>query len=177
MNIVQKVRSIIVGILMIIAAIVMIIFPDVGYIPAIIILGVSLLIAALRSLHFYFTMARHMVGGRTLLYLAIIMLDAGVFSLTLSNVPKIIIIIYLFITHAFSGAVDIMRALEAKRFKAPHWKFRLTYGIINIAVGVVCVIMVRHIEVSVIVYSLGLIFAAVSRIINAFRKTQVAYIG
>ena len=176
MNLAERIRTLIISALMVFAGIIMITMPDPGYLIAILILSATLIVFSIRSLVFYFSMARHMVGGRLLLYIAIIMLDIGVFTLSLANVSKIIIILYLFGSHALSGGIDIMRALEAKKFGAPHWRFRLTYGIINIAVGVICVILINHFEFSVVIYALGLIFSAVSRVISVFRKTTVAYI-
>lgn len=176
MNLVQRVRSIVVGIIMIAISVLMFAFPGEGYIFAILLLSASLIVFGIRNLIYFFSMARHMVGGRSLLYLAVITIDIGVFTLSLSNVSKVIIVLYLFGSHIFTGGIDIMRALESKKLHAPHWRFRLTYGIINIAVGFVCIIFIQNIEVAVFIYSAGLVFSAISRIISAFRRTAVVYV-
>lgn len=176
MNLFQRIRSIVIGLIMIAVGILIIALPDQGYLIAILVLSGTLIFYGIRNLIFYFNMARHMVGGRKILYLAIITIDIGVFSLSLANVSMFIIVIYLFGSHMLSGGIDIMRALENKKYQAPHWKFRLTYGIINIAVGFVCIIFINNINIAVFIYSAGLIFSAISRIISAFRTTSVVYV-
>ena len=176
MNLVQRVRSVIIGILLIISAFCIAFFPDSGHIIAILILGTTLIVYGIRFLLYYFNLAKNMVDGRMFLYISIIMIDIGAMSFVFANVSKVFIVLYLFGSHAFSGGVDIMRALEFKKYKAAHWRFRLTYGIINVAVGFFCVIFIGHFEFSLYIYSLGLLFSAISRIISAFRKTSVVYI-
>ena len=176
MNILQRVLSIVLAIILAAAGVILLMVDQLGiYIVAVMLCAV-LVIIGIRSLMYYFSMARHKVGGRTLLYTAVIILDMGIFMLYLADAPTIYVVLYLFGTHAFAGLVNILRALEAKKYNAAHWRLKLTYGIVNIAVGVACVIFVKYIEISVFVFALGLFYSALMRIINAFRKTSVVYI-
>lgn len=176
MNLAQRVRSLIFAALLVLASIILFVTADLGYFVLVIILGITLMVAGVRILIYYFTMARHMVGGKTMLYLGIITLDIGAFALTIVNLPPVFIVLYLFLSHAFTGAVDILRAMEAKKYRAAHWRLRLTHGIVNIAVAFVCVILVRYTEVVVFIYALGLLYSALMNVITAFRRTSVVYI-
>ena len=176
MNIAQRIFSIILAAVYVAAAILILSSPELGYLPVVLLLAASLILTGIRSLIYYFTMARHMVGGRISLYVAVLTLDLGAFSIAMADAAPVYIVLYLFATHAFSGGVDIMRALEAKKYRAKSWRFRLISGIINIAVAFACLIFMRYTEVFVWIFALGLIYVAVQKLINAFRRTSVVYI-
>jgi hypothetical protein len=139
------------------------------------ILSVALMVTGVRMLLFYATMARHMVGGKAMLYEGIIILDLGVFASTLSDVPKIYIVLYLLFIHAFAGAVDILRALEARRLNG-SWRLNMASGLVNLAVAALCVVFLSSARMIVIIYSVGLFYYGCVRIVTAFRRTAVAYI-
>ena len=147
-----------------------------AYKVVILILGTTMLFAGVRSLVYYFTMARHMVGGRTVLYRAVIVLEIGLFSFSLTNIPFVFVILYLAAIHGFSGFVDIMRAREARILQAGSWKLNFSTGLINVIMAVLCLIFLGTPTVAVEIYAFGLIYSAVIRIIQAFRKTAVVYI-
>ncbi len=176
MNIAQRIRSIIFALIMVAAAVILFVTADSGYIVLILILGITLIVVGIRMLVYYFNMARHMVGGKTVLYMGIITVDIGAFALTIVNMPPFFIIIYLFLSHAFTGLINILRALEAKKYRADHWKLKLSHGIVNIAIAFACVILIRYSEVVVFLYAAGLLYSALMTIITAFRRTSVAYI-
>jgi uncharacterized membrane protein HdeD (DUF308 family) len=120
-----------------------------------------------------------MVGGKSLLYRGLIMLDFGVFSLSLADIPRGMLILYMLGIHAFNGVVEILRALEAKRFKSGNWKLTMGFGIANIAVPVIAVaagLLTGSMTLVIGVYSVSLIYSAIGRIITACRKTAVCYI-
>ena len=83
---------------------------------------------------------------------------------------------YLIAVHAFSGFVDVTRALEAKRLSAPSWKLNFSTGVVNIILAVLCIVFLRLESIAVYIYSAGLIWSAIARIITSFRKTAVVYI-
>ena len=176
MSKVQKFRSILIGILTILGSVILIAFPDQGFIITAAILSVSLFIYGIRKLIEYCTMARHMVGGRIILYLSIILLDFGMFTMTLTKIPKIYIVLYLLAIYAFSGVIDILRSLEAKKYQNPSWRLNLISGIINIVVAILCVVFIGSTRAIVYLYCAGLIYSAIVRIITAFRKTAIVYI-
>ena len=136
----------------------------------------TLIVSGIRSLIYYFSMARHMVGGRTVLYRAVIILDIGLFTTSLTNVPLYFMVLYLAGMHGFAGAIDILRALESRKLQTKSWKLTLSQGIINMGIAGVCLTFIGTMEISVLVYGLGLIYSGVMRVIQAFRKTEVIYI-
>ena len=170
-----RVGRIITAFIMILGAVFLLLEPDVGYPVVLVILAVTLLVSGIRMLVYYFTMARHMVGGRTILYRGTILLDIGIFAMSLSSVPQFYVILYLQAIHGFSGAVSILRALEAKKSQAP-WKLNLAHGLVNIAIVICCLFFTHSAAAVSVIYASGLIYSACFRIASAFRRTAVAYI-
>lgn len=167
------------GLLTLLFSVLLILYPNEGYIIAVAILGLTATISGIRQLFYYFTMARHMVGGKSVLFTGIILMDLGVFTSTLTDVPKIYLSLYLLGLYAFSGGIDIMRALEARRFESPSWRFSLVSGIINIVLAVLALIagvFLRSQNLLVYIFCLGMIYSSCARIVTAFRKTAVVYI-
>ena len=172
----QRIKNILIGALIILGALILIVFPEEGLIITAGILSLSLFIYGIKTLIYYITIARHMVGGRIMLYLAVVVLDLGMFTLMLTNIPKIYIVLYLVVVYAFSGAIDILRALEAKKYQASSWRFSLISGIINVVVAILCVVFIGSSNMIVYLYCAGLIYSAIVRIVTAFRKTAIVYI-
>ena len=172
----QRIKNILIGIAIILGALILIAFPEDGIILTASILSLSLFIYGIKTLIYYVTMARHMVGGRIMLYLAVVVLDLGMFTMMLTNIPKIYIVLYLVVVYAFGGVVSILRALEAKRYQAPMWKLSLISGIINVVIAILCIIFMRSTNMIVYLYCTGLIYSAIVRIVTAFRETAIVYI-
>ena len=171
-----RIRNVFIGILMLLLSLIMLLLkPEDAFLIAAIILSLALLITGIRLLVFYFTMARHMVGGKIQLYVGLIVLDFGIFTMTLTKIPHLYLILYLLGTHAFGGVINILRALEAKRNGAP-WKLKLSQGVVNLIVAVLCMFSLESTKLLVILYCLGLIYSALVRIISAFRRTSIVYI-
>ncbi len=176
MSVSQKIKSVITSVLYIALALILILKPDNGMIITAAVLSLALLIYGIRFLYFYFTLSRHMVGGRRELYISVILLDLAFFVLALKDIPQIYIAIYLIIFHILSGVIDFLRSVESLQFRAPVWRFKLISGIIHIIIAVLCVVFIRSTEILVYVYSAGLIYSAATRIINAFSKKSFVYI-
>ena len=172
----QRIKNVLIGILTILGAVILIAFPEEGIIITASILSLSLFVYGIKTLIYYITMTRHMVGGRIMLYLAVVVLDLGMFTMMLTNIPKMYIALYLVVVYAFSGAIDILRALEAKKYQAPSWRFSLISGIINVVIAILCIVFIGSTNMIVYLYSAGLIYSAIARIITAFRKTAIVYI-
>lgn len=172
----QRIKNILIGIAIILGALILIAFPEDGIIITASILSLSLFIYGIKTLIYYVTMARHMVGGRIMLYLAVVVLDLGMFTMMLTNIPKIYIVLYLVVVYAFAGVVSILRALEAKRYQAPMWKLSPISGIINVVIAILCIIFMRSTNMIVYLYCAGLIYSAIVRIVTAFRETAIVYI-
>ena len=175
MNNVQRLRSLFAGIFVILLGLILIFIPEDGLTIVTAILSLSLTIRGFSYLHYYFTMARHMVGGKAILYVGIIFLDLGAFTGTLADEQKIFIAIYLAAVHLFSGAIDIMRAFESKKLES-SWRVSFATGIGNIVIAVVCAVFIRTPDILVYVYSVGLLYSGALRIAGAFRKTAIVYI-
>lgn len=172
-----RVRNVIIGILMILLSFIMMILdPEVSFLIAALILSLALLVNGIRLLIFYFTMARHMVGGKVQLYVGLIVFDFGIFTLTLTNIPHIYLILYLLGTHAFGGVFNILHALETKRNGASSWKLKFSQGVVNLLVAVLCLLSLGSTQLLVVIYCLGLLYSAVVHIISAFRKDAIVYI-
>ena len=172
----QRIKNVLIGILTILGAVILIVFPEEGILITASILSISLFVYGIKNLINYITLTRHMVGGRIMLYLAVVVLDLGMFTLMLTNIPKMYIALYLVVVYAFSGAIDILRALEAKKYQAPSWRFSLISGIISVVIAILCIVFIGSTNMIVYLYSAGLIYSAIVRIITAFRKTAIVYI-
>lgn len=169
----QKINSVLIGIAMLLASALILAMPAEGYILVILIIGLSMTVKGLQMIFYFLTMARHMVGGRMILYEGIIFLDFGLFSAAVMDTPKMYVIIYLTATLMFSGVVDVLRALEAKKLEGRAWKEKLLQGSVFILLPLISLLFADSTEVMVIAYVITMVYGAVLRIIAPFRKTAV----
>ena len=176
MTTLQKIREIALGLILLASAVMMLIDPSDGYTFLIFLISIYLVLTGIGKLIYYFQMTRFMVGGRITLYTGIIMFDFGIFTNTLTDVPSFYVLSYLILMHALSGLVEILRVLEARRYGASSWRLKLAHGLIDIIMAVACIVFIRHYKVAVLIYSLGLIYSAVMRIISSCRRTALIYI-
>ena len=96
---IQKVFTVIKSLISIAAGIFMIIDPKDGYLFMVGILAIWLTLYGLKILTYFFAMARYMVGGKMLLLRGLILFDFGIFTTTLSDVPRIYVLLYLAAIH------------------------------------------------------------------------------
>lgn len=172
MTIFQRIINIFIGIIMLTAAIFLIYDRSTGAYEFIIaVLTTGLTIKGLKDIIFYFTMARHMVGGKLILFQGVIVFDFALFTGSLSNVPKIYILLYLIFVYAFSGVIGVLRAMESRRTVAGPWKMKFTHGLVDFLLALACLIFIRQENTALIIYCLGLIYSAIMRIISSFRRT------
>ena len=175
----QRAERVIRGLLMLLCCFFMIGFPDAGFLFAAIIFSVSVMVYAVRMLIYYFNMARHMVGGKAILYLGIAALDFSVFVFTSVDNPELFIVLYLLAAHGFSGVVAVLRAIEAKRFDSPNWKWILTGGIANFLVAVFAGVAGFYLKSQTDItylYASSLLYSAITQFAGAFRKTDIIFI-
>ena len=175
----QRIKCVVWALMMVLFGVILIFFPDEGLMAVATIFGVLLIIAGIRALGYYFQMARYMVGGRVVLFRGIILLDLGAFTMTLTDIPRMSLVLYLLGSHALAGAVDILRALEAKRLSSPSWRSAILFGTGNILVAAAaafCGIKTGQIHIPMYLYCGGLFYAALGRLRQAFRKTEIIYI-
>ena len=180
MNKLERLLNIIAGLFFFFCGVIMLFLPDTGYHIVTLILSLSLLLFAVRMLIYYFTMARYMVGGKLILIIGLIVLDFGLFTVTLAKMPAFYVILYLLAVHAFGGVVDILRGREARSLDAPSWKKSTIFGVVNIIIALValgCGIFQNSPDVVVIIYGLSLVYSAIGRIVSAFRRIEIVYIA
>ena len=83
MTIFQRITKILLGLLMLMFAIVFLFYPgDEAYWFVILVLTVGLAIRGIKDIVFYFMMARHMVGGKMILFQGVVVLDFAILSIT-----------------------------------------------------------------------------------------------
>ena len=80
MSAAQRVQKVLAALGYIGAAVLMLWLGEDGYELVLLMLGLSLTAQGIRSIVFYFNMARHMVDGRSILYKGVILLDFGIFT-------------------------------------------------------------------------------------------------
>ncbi len=179
MSLFQRFKSFLSGLALLALAVLLFLVPEEGYFAVAVILGVLLFVYGFRLLWFYFTMSRHMVGGRATLYQAVLVLDVALFTSSVALMNHMVILIYLLGVFAFTGFVDTLRAFEAKKIGAPNWKWKLLTGLVIVALTVLLVIFgaIRgETEVLVYGYCISLVISGAMRIVSAFRKTAMVYI-
>ena len=173
---IKRIWNIISGILVIIFAIALMAIPDVAFKIIAFILAFLLFVRGFGYLVYYLRMAQHMVGGKYILFYGVFMLDFGVFTVSISDEAKAIIIVYLIAGHLIGGAIDIVRSVRNRKDGYPVWKLDLAQGIVNLLIAIICLIFMKNMEVLAYIYCGGLIYLSIIRIISSFRKTAIVYI-
>lgn len=174
----ERARTFIEGLIIVLCCIILIVLKRKGYAVLLFILGMSFMIRGVRYLVYFFAMARHMVGGKMILFIGIIYLDFGMFTLTLRDEPLVFVGLYLLGLYAFSGLVDILKAMEAYRING-YWKHTLITGIVQVAIAgmaLFCGIVLKSPLLLVRLYCMGLLYSGISLIIQSLRTTTIAYI-
>ena len=170
-----RIKNLLIGIIMITFVVVLLTWPQIGTPMIMMVFGIGLLIYGIYSLVFYFTMAIHMVGGKTIFFRGILLLDLGVFMLAAYQGSDRLIFLYLMVLLAASGAIDLVRALEFRK-QGASWKLRAICGVASIVIMIVGFIYRKNPNTMVYVFCLALLSAAINRIATVFRKTAVIYI-
>lgn len=172
----QRIRSFIIGVIGILFGLLLVFFPKGASGMVLFILSLVFTFSGISTLVYYFSMARFMVNGKYILLKGLILLDFGLFSGSLLDVPNIYILLYLAIIHAFSGLVEILRSMESLRYSARNWKLKFFHGLVDIIIAVSCIVFFRHEETVGIVYGIGIMYSAFMRTVTSLRKTTSVYI-
>ncbi len=175
----RRVLNIITGMLMIAAAIALTGIGTLGLDAVLVIVGTGLLIRGLQSLTYYLRMARSMVGGKTVLYKAILLLDLGIFTNSVAGSGQWIAIVYVAFLNLFEGVVTLMHSIDEKKLGAKQWKLGVAYGAVNILIAVAVLVSgfgLHAPTLAVYAYALGLLYSGASKIVSAFRRTAIVYI-
>ena len=175
----QRIKDIISGLLMLLFAFLIVISPEEMLPLIVIVLALSMFIRGFRLLYYYISMARHMVGGKSVLYRSIIVFDAAILLTTAIPMSRQIVMFYLLFLYAFYGVIDVLRALEAKNHGAPRWKLKFFSGVFEVLFAIALLIAGMFVNNPVFIvygYAISLVYSAVIRIIGAFRRTAVVYV-
>lgn len=172
---VQRIRSFISGLIMIFSAFLLIYFRTNAYRVILTLVAFSFLMSGIGSLHYYFTMARFMVGGKLSLYKGAILVDFAILTTTLDDVPRIYILLYLIVINAFTGFVEVFDAWQSFKVRSA-WKLKLCNGLINLFLVLICLLFIKHTNTAVYIYGCSIIYAGLYKIAAAFRKTTFVYI-
>ncbi len=171
MTLFQRIKRILFSVCMFAAALFFILNPsDDTYMIIVGILSIGLAIAGIKDIAFYFTMAKNMVGGKMILIQGVIVLDFAMVTFSLVDVPKFYILLYLIGIHAFSGVVEVLRAMEARRAVDGPWMLKFSHGVVNLILAIACLIFIRRSNTALIIYSIGLMYSAVVRLFDAFAR-------
>ena len=176
MTTVKRIENIIIGVVIIAMAVTMVSNMENGYKYVLSMLSFSMTFSALKTLFYYFTMTRFMVGGKTALYKGVILLDFAFIASTLYDLPSYYVLIYLIVIHAFTCVVEFLRANEAGKYGSKSWRSKLLNGIVNLIIIIACIISINDTNTAVWIYSLGLFYSGLVRIISSFRKSTLVYI-
>ena len=172
----QKVINIIEAIILVTVAFVLISVPEIGYGIVVLVLGIGFVIKGVSALWNYFTLSVHMVGARRSFYYGIMIFDLGLFTICLGNLPKLYVMLYLCGLYLFSGGIDIWSAISQKKMGSKHYKMKLLQGIINILIGIMCLVFLKSEEMVILIYAAGLAYNGIVRLINVFKENETVYI-
>ena len=110
----KRIINIIEALVMLALAIYLAMFPT-SSLPLVLgIIALGMTVKGIRALMYYFSMAKHMVGGKTVLYRGIILLDIGILTSSLADAPDRSLVIYITAVCIFTGLVAVLRAREEK---------------------------------------------------------------
>jgi uncharacterized membrane protein HdeD (DUF308 family) len=176
---IRRVFEILIGGAAVAIGVLLIHYPKQGLMAAVGLLSITMTVRGAGAMVYYARMARHMVGGRRLLYRGMLFLDLGILTSTVGRYSTVVIIMYLAGLHIFYGAVGLLKGREALRMKSPVWKAEIATGAASIFIAVLTLIagfIVKSSALLVYIYAAGLIYAGLVRIISSFRKTAIVYI-
>lgn len=144
-----------------------------GFYVVLFLISLSLVLAGIRYLSYFISMARYMTGGWRILLQGFIALDMGLFSLSISSIHPRYIMLYLIGVNLFNALVDILRALESKKMEAPGWKLSVAAGAFEIFLSVMGVFFLDSLWLASLLYCVGLIYSGLYCVARAFSRTDV----
>ncbi len=171
----QRVGNVLLALLMILGGVVLLVQPEEALLVVAMILGFSFVVYGVRLLVYYVTMARHKVGGVSILFIAVIAIDIGSLALAFYDQPRVSIVMYLVGFNAYRGIVTIARAIESRMFES-RWLLTLAHGIVNIALAVLCLVFIGSDQIVLLIFCCGLFYSAGIRLVSAFRSTDIVFI-
>ncbi len=172
---IQRIGNFLIGLLMIVCGSYLLVDPKNGLFAVALVLGLAIMLYGLRKLIYYLTMARHMAGGLSLLFIAMIALDISVLALVIVEDPRLSIVLYLICYNAFTGILSIARGVESKLFGS-SWVPSVIHGLVNLSLVALCIAFLGSDEIVIYIFCANLFYNAGVRIVSAFRPTEIIYI-
>lgn len=172
---IKRILNILTALLMIACAALMLYDMKDGYLIAINILEMALLVFGLQQIIYYFSMARRMVGGLTIFFKGIFLMDAGFFAICLDSMPRVFTMVYLLVVFGAAGAIGMLRALEMKNINA-RWKLKFASGVFEVLIALSCVLFINSDMLFSCAFAAGTLYLAAERIVTAFQKTAIVYV-
>ena len=172
----RRVFNVLTGLFTILFGLFMFSGQDRAYTAMLFFLEFALIIRGVRLLVYYNSMARHMVGGKIILYEGIFFLDIGLLFVSIDDLPWMYVMLYLVIGLAISGVVDLLRANEIRLLESGHWKYHAFTGIVKILATVISFASFKYPFILVGVYSFGVVHSGAAKIISAVRPGAIVYI-
>ena len=164
----RRVFNIIGAALSIFGALILMLIPDAAFLIIALGAGLTLTYKGLKYIIYYLTHANHMVGGKRILLIGLILFDTGAFASALFDQAQAITIIYVVGCH--------VRTAGNKKDGNPGWKIDLAQAVGNIIQIALCLIFIRHIEITVYIYCLGEIYHSILTIISSSKQTAIVYV-
>ena len=172
----RRVLNVLTGLFVILFGLFMFSGQNRAYTAMLFFLEFALIIRGVRLLVYYNSMARHMVGGKIILYEGIFFLDIGLLFVSIDDLPWMYVMMYLVIGLAISGVVDLLRANEIRLLESGHWKYHAFTGIVKILATVISFASFKYPFILVGVYSFGVVHSGAAKIISAVRPGAIVYI-
>ena len=157
-------------------ALLLMLVPEATFIIIAIGVGLMLTYKGLSYIIFYLTHANHMIGGKRILLVGLILLDVGVFASALFDQAQAIMIIYVVGCHVVAAGLNIVRTVGNKKDGNPGWKTDLAQAVGNIAQVALCLIFIKSVEIPVYIFCGGLIYSSILTIISSCKRTAIVYV-
>ena len=171
----QRIGNLILSILLIIGGVYMLMDPQQALAILAIVMSAALLLYGVGKLLYYIRMARHMTGGLTVLFIAIIALDVAAFAISAIKGPKFALALYLICYYAITGVLSIARGVESKLFGS-SWIPSILQALVCLSVASLCVTFINSDEIIIWVFCLSLFYTAGVRLVSVFKPTEIIYI-
>jgi len=172
----QRIASLALAFLMVACGIVLLLVPKEGLVAVAIVLAAALVLFGARMLVYYIRMARHMVGGLTVLIIAVIAIDVGAFgAAVVMESPLLAVATYLSTYNTIIGFMSIARGVESKMFKS-SWIPSIVTGFVSLALASLCTTFVNSGEAIIWIFCIGLFYNAGVRLVSALKPTDIIFI-
>lgn len=159
-----------------IGLVILLVDTSLGYVVACLIIGIFITCKGIGKLIYFFSSARHMVGGRIIFINSVVYIDLGLVSIFVLLETPALAMAYLVCVFMLDGVIDITRCVELKKNDSKKWILKLIKGLITILIGIVCIVSSQSIDVALLIFGIGWIVLAVEDFIAAFSKSAIQYI-